>query len=384
MSWDIGQAIRHMTRAGGRSRSSCALQRGCRPSASTRRPAITLPATRPGSGHAIRLAASILFLCALAVFSVSPLAAQIPAVPNSQPLPPGQDPNAGRPDNKIRVDVNLVVLHTTVLDDRGRFADGLKQDNFRVFEDKAEQKLAIFKREDVPVSMGLVIDNSGSMRDKRPRVNAAALTLVEASNPQDEAFVVNFNDDFYLDLDKDFTNSIPELKEALERIDSRGSTALYDAIIGSWNHVKKGSRDKKVLLIVTDGEDNTSHSSLEKTVREIQKTDTVIYTIGLLSEESKKNAKRAKRALEDIAKASGGLAFFPENVDDVHSICEQVAHDIRNQYTLAYYPTNIKRDGTFRTVQVEIIPPRGRGKLSARTRNGYYAPGGPTGATSGN
>src|SRR6202034_2736341 len=204
-----------------------------------------------------------------------------------------------------------------------------------------------------------------------------------ASNPQDEAFVVNFNDDFYLDLDKDFTNSVPELKEALERIDSRGSTALYDAIIGSLDHLKKASKDKRTLLIVTDGEDNTSHNSLDKTIREIQKTDTVIYTIGLLSEESKKNAKRAKRALEDIAKASGGLAFFPENVSDVKDICENVAHDIRNQYTLAYYPTNTKRDGTFRTVQVEVIPPHGRGKLTARTRNGYYAPGGPAGATPG-
>ena len=324
----------------------------------------------------------VLLLCALA-FSALPGAAQIPDT-TAPPPPPGQDPNAGKQDPRIRVDVNLVVLHTTVLDDRGRFADGLKQDNFRVLEDKAEQKLSVFKREDVPVSMGLVIDNSGSMRDKRPRVNAAAITLVEASNPQDEAFVVNFNDDFYLDLDKDFSSSIPELKEALERIDSRGSTALYDAVIGSLDHVKKGSRDKKVLLVVTDGEDNTSHNSLEKTVREIQKTDTVIYTIGLLSEESKKNAKRARRALEDIAKASGGLAFFPENVDDVHTICEQVAHDIRNQYTLAYYPSNTKRDGTFRTVQVEVIPPRGRGKLTARTRNGYYAPGSPAGASSGN
>jgi Ca-activated chloride channel family protein len=329
-----------------------------------------------------RLAASTLLLCAL-VLSGLPAVAQIPDT-TPPPPPPGQDPSAGKQDPRIRVDVNLVVLHTTVLDDRGRFADGLKQDNFRVLEDKAEQKLSVFKREDVPVSMGLVIDNSGSMRDKRPRVNAAALTLVEASNPQDEAFVVNFNDDFYLDLDKDFSSSIPELKEALERIDSRGSTALYDAVIGSLDHVKKGAKDKKVLLVVTDGEDNTSHNSLEKTVREIQKTDTVIYTIGLLSEESKKNAKRARRALEDIAKASGGLAFFPENVDDVRSICEQVAHDIRNQYTLAYYPTNTKRDGTFRTVQVEVIPPRGRGKLTARTRNGYYAPGSPTGATSGN
>jgi Ca-activated chloride channel family protein len=304
-----------------------------------------------------------------------------PSAQQKLPPPPGQAPQG---ESKIRVDVNLVVLHTTVLDDRGRFADGLKEENFRVLEDKAEQKLAVFKREDIPVSMGLVIDNSGSMRDKRPRVNAAALTLVEASNPQDEAFVVNFNDDFYLDLDKDFSSSIPELKEALERIDSRGSTALYDAVIGSLDHVKKGGKDKKVLLVVTDGEDNTSHNSLEKAIKEIQKTDTVIYTIGLLSEESKKNAKRARRALEDIAKASGGLAYFPENVTDVKDICENVAHDIRNQYTLAYYPTNTKRDGTFRAVQVDVIPPRGRGKLIARTRNGYYAPGGPAGASSGN
>jgi Ca-activated chloride channel homolog len=314
----------------------------------------------------------IVAVCALALSGL-PALSQIPSVPSSQPLPPGQQAPT---DPKIRVDVNLVVLHTTVLDDRQRFVDGLKEENFRVFEDKAEQKLSVFKREDIPVSMGLVIDNSGSMRDKRPRVNAAAITLVEASNPQDEAFVVNFNDDFYLDLDKDFTNSVPELKEALERIDSRGSTALYDAVIGSLDHAKKGHKDKKVLLVVTDGEDNTSHNTLEKTIREIQRTDTVIYTIGLLGEENKKNAKRAKRALEDIAKASGGLSFFPENVADVKEICENVAHDIRNQYTLAYYPTNTKRDGTFRAVQVDVIPPRGRGKLTARTRNGYYAPGG--------
>ncbi len=294
-------------------------------------------------------------------------------MPSPVPPPPGQD-NTSKRGATIITNVNLVVLHTTVLDDRQRFADGLKAENFRVFEDKVEQKLSVFKREDVPVSMGLVIDNSGSMRDKRPKVNEAAITLVQASNPQDEAFVVNFNDDFYLDLDKDFTSSVPELKEALERIDSRGSTALYDAIIGSLDHLKKASRDKHVLLIVTDGEDNSSHYSLEKTIRDIQKTDTVIYTIGLLSQESKKSAKKAKRALEDIARASGGVAYFPENVEDVHNICQQVAHDIRNQYTLAYYPTNSRRDGSFRTVTVDVVPPRGRGKLVARTRNGYYAP----------
>src|SRR5579864_8810934 len=379
MSLDITQATELTTRAGAKSKSNCAHPEASRLSRSIPRRATTRPVIKLSLRSIVRSAAFLLLICGVALIPLTSYA-QIPTAP---PPPPNQAPTGGQ-GSSIKVDVNLVVLHTTVLDDRGRFADGLKEENFRVFEDKAEQKLSVFKREDIPVSMGLVIDNSGSMRDKRPRVNQAAITLVEASNPQDEAFVVNFNDDFYLDLDKDFTNSVPELKEALERIDSRGSTALYDAIIGSLDHVKKGKKDKKVLLIVTDGEDNTSHSSLEKTVREIQKTDTVIYTIGLLSEESKKNAKRAKRALEQIAQASGGLSYFPENVEDVHNICEQVAHDIRNQYTLAYYPTNTKRDGTFRAVQVEVIPPRGRGRLVARTRNGYYAPGGPAGSSAGN
>ena len=291
------------------------------------------------------------------LFAASSSFAQIPVQAPPPPPPPGQEGGVSPSGGKIKVDVNLVVLHTTVLDDRGKFVEGLTQENFRVYEDKAEQKLSIFKREDIPVSMGLVIDNSGSMKDKRPRVNEAALTLVQSSNPQDEAFVVNFNDDFYLDLDKDFSSSIPELKEALERIDSRGSTALYDAIIGSLDHLKKGAKEKKVLLIVTDGEDNTSRNSLEKTIREIQKTDTVIYTIGLLSQENKRSAKNAKKALTEIAQASGGLAFFPENVDDVHAICETVAGDIRHQYTLAYYPSNAARDGTFRAVHVDVIPP---------------------------
>jgi len=305
----------------------------------------------------------------LALFAVA-TSAQIQLPPPPQPLPPGLSGDQG---SAIKVNVNLVVLHTTVLDDRGRFVDGLKLEDFRVFENKVEQKLSVFRREDVPVSIGLVIDNSGSMRDKRSSVNEAALTFVQASNPSDELFVVNFNDDYFLDLDKDFTNSVPELKEALERIDSRGSTALYDALLGSLAHLRKGTKDKKVLLAVTDGEDNVSRNSLEKTVRELQKTDVVIYTVGLLSQENKRSAKNARKALRSIAEASGGLAFFPENVEDAHQICEQVAHDIRNQYTLAYYPANTQHDGAFRTVSVDVFA-KGRGKLTARTRNGYYAP----------
>src|SRR5262245_24673202 len=317
MFWDTIRATRCTTRAGAKSRSSCAPRRAFHPSMCSPKPAITRRAT----SRLLRAAQPIVGAAFLTTFLFLPALGSAQdtqlSQPQAQPAPPG-----GQQGGSIKVDVSLVVLHTTVLDDRGKFVDGLKEENFRVFEDKAEQKLSVFKREDVPVSMGLVIDNSGSMRDKRPRVNEAAVTLVQSSNPQDEAFVVNFNDDYYLDLDKDFTSSVPELKEALERIDSRGSTALYDAIIGSLDHLKKAHRDKKVLLIVTDGEDNTSRNTLEKTVKEIQKTDTVIYTIGLLSEEKGRAKTRAKKALEDIAKASGGLAFFPENVADVHNICD--------------------------------------------------------------
>src|SRR5208283_1216020 len=369
MFWDTDQATAFTMRAGAKSRSNCARQKASRLSLSTPRPATTPRRTelRQHSGFSFL---AFLALSLTLLFFAGPLLAQIP-VDTPPPPPPPDESQTG---SHIKLQVNLVVLHTTVLDDRGKFVEGLGQDNFRIYEDKVEQKLTLFKREDIPVSMGLVIDNSGSMRDKRPRVNEAALTLVQNSNPQDEAFVVNFNDDFYLDLDKDFSSSIPELKEALERIDARGSTALYDAIIGSLDHLKKGVKEKKVLLIVTDGEDNTSRSSLEKTIREIQKTDTVIYTIGLLTQENKRSAKNAKKALTEIANASGGVAYFPENIEDVHAICQQVAHDIRHQYTLGYYPTNAARDGSFRSVHVDVIPPRGKGKLVARTRNGYYAP----------
>lgn len=321
---------------------------------------------RPATRLSLLSLVSSTVLLALGLLWAAGLRAQQQSTP---PAPPAQK----NEEYRIRRDVNLVVLHATVLDDRGRFVPDLKQESFRVFEDRAEQKLAIFKREDIPVSVGLVIDNSGSMRDKRERVNTAALTFVKTSNPGDEVFVVNFNDDFYLDTDKDFTNNVNELKEALERIDSRGSTALFDAVIGSLDHLKKGTKDKKVLLVITDGEDNASRKSLAQTVQEAQKSDALIYTVGLLSQESKRSAKRARQALTELSTATGGLAFFPEDVRDTEAICTQIAHDIRNQYTLAYYPTNTAKDGSFRSVHVDVIPPRGHGKLTVRTRTGYYA-----------
>ena len=365
-----------MMRAGAKLRLRCAPLAACRRFRCSRELVTTLPRTNLIPQIVYKGVFSVLLILAAG----RAIHAQLP-FPNPQPPPPGEAPRDNEQHgNTIKVSVNLVVLHTSVVDKGGKFVDDLKQENFRVFEDNSEQKLSVFRNEDVPVSMGLVIDNSGSMKEKRERVNEAALTLVQASNPQDEAFVVNFNDDFFLDLDKDFTNSIPELKEALERIDARGSTALYDALIGSLDHLKKASKDKRVILLVTDGDDNTSRNSLEKTLKELQKTSTVVYTIGLLGKESKeekREAKKARRALQAIATASGGLAFFPDSVAEVRAICEQVAHDIRHQYTLGYYPSNAAQDGTFRNVKVEVIPPRGRGKLVARTRNGYYAPGTP-------
>jgi VWFA-related protein len=291
----------------------------------------------------------------------------------SQPKP--QDPA------KIISKVDLVVLHASVLDERGKMVNDLKIENFRVFEDRIEQKLDYFRREDVPVSMGLVIDNSGSMREKRDRVNVAALTFVKTSNPQDEVFVVNFNDEYYLDLDKDFTSDINELKEALERVDSRGSTAMYDALVGSLDHVKKGRHDKKVLLLISDGVDNASRigrgdseRGMQLTLLEAQKSEAVIYTVGLFSDDMKKSEKRKMRAnLTALSQATGGLAYFPETTAEVEPVCTQIAHDIRNQYTLAYTSSNSARDGSFRTVQVQVIPPRGRGKFNVRTRSGYYA-----------
>ncbi|HXQ25304.1 MAG TPA: VWA domain-containing protein [Candidatus Acidoferrales bacterium] len=298
-----------------------------------------------------------------------------PLAPSGPPPPPGQ---ATSSDHRIKADVDLVVLHVTVADARGEFVPELKQGNFRVFEEKIEQKIAMFSRDDIPVTMGLVVDNSGSMREKREQVNAAAMTFVRTSNPQDEAFVVNFNDEYYLDTDGDFTNDPKNLNDALSRIETRGSTALYDAVIGSLDHLKKGHKDKRVLLVVTDGDDDASQKSFEDTIKAAEQSNATIYAIGVYSEDDLKNEKRmvrrSKKVLTELAEATGGLAYFPDNLEQVTPVCEQVAREIRNQYTIGYYPSNTTRDGSFRALQVQVIPPKGRGKLSVRTRTGYYAP----------
>jgi len=266
-------------------------------------------------------------------------------------------------------DTKLVVLHTTVIDKGHHFVTELPKSAFKVYEDNIIQDITIFRREDVPVSLGILVDNSGSMRDKRQEVNAAAVNFVKASNLKDEVFIVNFNDKAF--LDSDFTSDISRLQDALQRIDARGGTALYDATNMSLDYLhKKAKWDKQVLLIITDGEDNASRMELEQLVRRLEGTETVLYAVGLLGEGDRNSAKRATRAVRHIVRATGGAAFFPESVSEVNLIVQQIAQDIRNQYILAYSPNQNGVRG-FRRVKVVLSRKLTR-KLTIRHRPGYY------------
>jgi Ca-activated chloride channel homolog len=270
-------------------------------------------------------------------------------------------------------DVDEVLLPCTVVDQDGHLVQDLTQADFHIWEDNTPQSIVSFAHADVPVSIGLLVDNSGSMRDKRAAVNTAALDLIRASNPQDEAFVVNFSDEAF--LDQDFTSSIAKLREGLGHIESRGGTALYDAVAASADQLSHGARrSKQVLVIVTDGEDNASTLNLEQTIRRVQDLGgPVIYTIGLLFGEESRGAEshRARRALQLLSDETGGLAFFPHSLSDVDSIAAEVAQDIRNQYTIGYHSTRAASLGGYRTVHVEAHAPR-HAKLFVRTRTGYY------------
>ena len=281
-----------------------------------------------------------------------------------------QSPGQSSSDSGVFVfkkEVEEVVVHATVMDDKNHLVTNLDKSAFTVFENNQPQTISSFRHEDIPVAMGIVIDNSGSMREKRDKVNKAALNLVRSSNPQDQVFVVNFNDEYY--LDQDFTSNINKLREALEKVEARGGTALYDAILASANHLKEAKLQKKILFVVTDGEDNASRDSLEETVRKLQEENgPTVYAIGLLGEEK---ARRARRALETIAQRTGGIAFLPRTLDEVDQISSSVAHDIRNQYTIGYKPTTPKSVGGYRAIHVEAKA-KGYGKLVVRTRSGYY------------
>ena len=273
----------------------------------------------------------------------------------------------------LQEDVDEVQLNCTVVDQDGHLVNDLNRGDFQVWEDNVPQTITSFRHQDIPVSIGILIDNSGSMRYKRSAVNTAALELVRASNQNDAAFIVNFSDHAY--LDQDLTSNIHDLERGLARVDSKGSTALYDAVVASADELSEHAKQpKQVVLIITDGEDNASRLTLEQAIHRVQNLGgPVVYTVGLLFDDvNKEKSLRARQALETLSADTGGIAYFPRSLDEVNEIAEQVARDIRNQYTIGYHSTKPSSLGGYRTVHVEARAQKHR-KLLVRTRTGYYS-----------
>lgn len=338
------------------------------------------------------LAALLLASASTSLFAYKPFPAQAgkPAQQPAAPLTVDRDPvrspdpdiPKGTPTDVVtkeaggytlHSDVEEVALNVTVLDSGGRLVQDLKREDFKVLEDGVPQNLLSFQHQDIPVSIGLVVDNSGSMYKKRPAVNKSALDLILASNPQDEAFVVNFADDAY--IDQEFTGDPNKLRDGLSHIESRGGTALYDAVVASADKLAADAkRPKQVIVLITDGEDNASTLNLEQAIRRVQQlSGPVIYTVGLLfgDEMSRSEVRHARRALEMLSQETGGIAFFPKSLEQVDEIAAQVARDIRSQYTLGYRSTKPSTEPGFRKVTV-VAQAKGDGKLNPRTRTGYF------------
>lgn len=276
----------------------------------------------------------------------------------------------------IRTNVDLVVLQATVRDRKGTPVSGLSKENFQIYEDKVLQQIESFSHEDVPVTVGLVIDSSGSMHPKRSEVIAAAMAFVRSSNPADQIFVVNFNEHVSLGLPANtpFTNNAAQLETALSRHVISGMTALYDAIAAGLVQLQNGKWDKKVLIVVSDGGDNASKRNLAQVLSTVNQSNAVIYTMGIFDETDE---DRNPRVLKHLSRASGGEAFFPKSLQEILPICEQIAHEIRSQYTITFVPTNRNQDGTYRTIDVKAHEPSRGTRLSVVTRAGFSAPSNP-------
>lgn len=284
-----------------------------------------------------------------------------------QPVRPSPDPDAFR----ISVDVPLVVLHATVSDRQDTVVTDLRQQDFEIYENRVSQRIQVFQNEDIPVTVGLVIDHSSTMRPKITEVTAAARTFARFSNPEDEIFVVNFHEiaSLGLPIGIRFTHNIAALQDAMMTAPTGGQTALYDAIAMGLRELQAGSRDKKVLIVVSDGGDNVSKLGLEQVMKLVEQSSAVIYTVGLFDEQ---DPDRNPSVLKLLARATGGEAFLPGQVGEVVAICERIARDIRHQYTFGYAPSNPARDGSYRAIRV-LARAKGHDRLSVRTRTGYIA-----------
>jgi Ca-activated chloride channel homolog len=286
----------------------------------------------------------------------------------------------------ISTNVNLVVLPVTVTDRQHQFVSGLDASQFRVYEEGRLQMLSLFKNEDIPVAVGLVVDHSGSMDARKTDVLNGATAFVRASNSEDEEFVVNFSGEILLGLPRNvpFTNNLEALRAALSVAPASGMTALYDAIAEALDHLRNAPKEKKVLILITDGEDNVSHHYFDQILRMARELNVLIYSVGLFDTDKIENARDShieeelklqfdqdKAVLLQLAKDTGAAAFFPKDSDEVISVCRQIASDIRHQYTLGYSPKDGR--GGYRKVHVKVVV-SGQGKLVVRTKAGYFLP----------
>jgi Ca-activated chloride channel homolog len=278
------------------------------------------------------------------------------------------------------VDVDLVMMYTSVFDKAGHFVGGLKKDSFKIYEDGIEQKIDRFSQEDVPISMGILLDLSGSMRGKIDQVNKAALAFIRASNPQDQVFLIGFNDE--VELLQDFTSDIDEITDALDNAVVMGGTALYDALYLGVQKSHTGNRVKKAVVIISDGEDRDSYYKLDELIAKVQELDVQVFCVGFLNDVpdkglfarfSKSAPEKAHDALLRISEETGGKAFFPDKLTDVHTIVAEIAGELRNQYSIGYFSSNVARDGSFRRVKIEILGANASTN-HVRSRRGYFAP----------
>jgi VWFA-related protein len=293
-----------------------------------------------------------------------------PYISKAQKSQPAQSGSAG--GYTLTLNSDMVILSATVVDRHNALVSGLGKEDFQVYEDGVLQQIKHFSHEDIPVTAGILVDNSGSMAAKRDDVIAAALAFARSSNPQDQMFVVNFNDrvSFGLSADAPFTDRPEKLQLALSGIKAIGQTSLYDGIAAALDHLKQGNRDKKVLILISDGGDNASKHTLAQVIDMAKQSTSIIYAIGIFDE---RDGDQNPGVLRRFAKETGGETFFPESSKDTTSICEEIARDIRNQYTLTYVPTIASQDGRYRAIEVKATT-HGRGSLSVRTRAGYSVP----------
>jgi VWFA-related protein len=296
-----------------------------------------------------------------------------------------QEPSQGRQKGfTIGVNVDLVVAHTTVLDKNGNFTSGLQKENFKVYEEGVEQNVTFFSQEDVPISLGIVLDTSGSMRSKIDMVNRAALAFIKASNPDDQVFLIGFNDQ--AELLEDYTNDIDAITDALDNVVVTGGTALYDAIYLGVQKAQSGIKPKKAIVVITDGEDRDSYYKLEEMVAKVQESDVQIYSVGFLNPVpdkglfgrwSKSVPEKAHDALQRISEETGAKAFFPQKVPEINAIVSEIAHELRNQYSIGYISSNLARDGSYRRIKIALDPGHAPGH-TLRYRRGYFAAKGST------